>query len=72
MPPEVLSLRALAERWPDHRPNDLAQAVRAFVPLVQVPPRAVWGRAGQSRHTSAELWLGRAGPRGGRAPGEPG
>jgi hypothetical protein len=52
--------RALAERWPDRRPNDLAQAVRAFVPLVQVPPRAVWGRAGQSRHTSAELWLGRS------------
>ena len=49
--------RALACRWPDYRPNDLAQAVRAFVPLVQVPPRAVWGRAGQSRHTSAELWL---------------
>jgi len=52
---------ALAEHWPDYRPNDLAQAVRAFVPLVQVPPRAVWGRAGQSRHTSAELWLGQPG-----------
>jgi len=50
--------QALAERWPDCRPNDLAQAVRAFVPLVQVPPRAVWGRAGQARHTSADLWLG--------------
>jgi hypothetical protein len=50
--------QALAEHWPDHRPNDLAQAVRAFVPLVQVPPRAVWGRAGQARHTSAEHWLG--------------
>jgi len=24
-----------------------------------VPPRAVWGQAGQSRHTSAEHWLGR-------------
>jgi hypothetical protein len=50
--------QALARRWPDHPPSALAQAVRAFVPLVQVPPRAVWGRAGQSRHTSAELWLG--------------
>ena len=38
----------------------LAQAVRACVPLVQVPPRAVWGRAGQSLHTSAEQWLGPA------------
>jgi hypothetical protein len=49
--------QALAERWPDHPPNALAQAVRAFVPLVQVPPRAVWGQSGPSRHTSAERWL---------------
>jgi hypothetical protein len=51
--------RALAGRWPDHPPAALAQGVRALVPLVQVPPRAVWGRAGQSLHTSAERWLGR-------------
>ena len=50
----------LAERWPDHPPAALAQAVRAHVPLVQVPPRAVWGRSGQSLHTSAEHWLGAA------------
>jgi hypothetical protein len=50
---------ALAKRWPDHPPADLAQGVRALVPLVQVPPRAVWGRSGQSLHTSAESWLGR-------------
>jgi Winged helix DNA-binding domain len=48
----------LAERWPGSPPAALAQAVRAHVPLVQVPPRAVWGRAGQSLHTSAEHWLG--------------
>ena len=51
--------QALAERWPGNPPAALAQAVRAFVPLVQLPPRAVWGRAGQSVHTSAEHWLGR-------------
>ena len=51
---------ALAKRWPDHPPADLAQGVRALVPLVQVPPRAVWGRAGRSLHTSAEAWLGLA------------
>jgi hypothetical protein len=28
------------------------------VPLVQVPPRAIWGAAGQARHTSAESWPG--------------
>ena len=49
----------LAGPWPDHPPAALAQAVRALVPLVQVPPRAVWGKAGQARHTSAESWLGR-------------
>jgi hypothetical protein len=50
----------LAERWPDHAPAALAQGVRALVPLVQVPPRAVWGLAGQARHTSAQAWLGSA------------
>ncbi len=49
----------LAEKWPQHRPETLAIAVRILVPLVQVPPRAVWGRSGQARHTSAESWLGR-------------
>src|SRR5690349_22568290 len=54
--------QALAERWPDNPPAALAQAVRAFVPLVQLPPRAVWGRAGQPVHTSAEHWLGQQAP----------
>jgi hypothetical protein len=49
----------LAHRWPEHEPGNLARAVRTLVPLVQVPPRAVWGRAGQALHTSAESWLGR-------------
>ena len=58
--------QALAAQWPDHPPAALAQGVRTYVPLVQVPPRAVWGRSGQSMHTSAEHWLGRRHP-----PGEP-
>jgi len=49
----------LAPDWPGHAPTALAQGIRALVPLVQVPPRAVWGAAGQARHTSAEAWLGR-------------
>jgi hypothetical protein len=51
--------RRLAERWPDRDPSTLAQVARTHVPLVQVPPRGVWGRAGVARHTSAEHWLGR-------------
>ena len=35
------------------------QVVRARVPLVQLPPRAVWGRSGTQVHTSVESWLGR-------------
>jgi Winged helix DNA-binding domain len=50
---------ALAQQWPQHPPAALAQGVRALVPLVQVPPRAMWGAAGQAAHTSAEAWLGR-------------
>ena len=48
----------LAARWPGYPPIALAHAIRAMVPLVQVPPRAVWGAAGTSAHTSAESWLG--------------
>jgi hypothetical protein len=61
---------ALAKRWPGNPPADLAQGVRALVPLVQIPPRAIWGKAGQSRHTSAESWLGCV-PPDGRASQEP-
>jgi Winged helix DNA-binding domain len=50
--------KVLAGRWPEHPAPALAQGVRAYVPLVQVPPRAVWGRSGLARHTSAEHWLG--------------
>jgi Winged helix DNA-binding domain len=51
---------AMAARWPDHAPGDLANGVRTCVPLVQVPPRGVWGASGLARHTTAESWLGTA------------
>ncbi len=50
---------ALQERWPGVDGRALAYAVRARVPLVQVPPRGTWGGVGQARCTSAEHWLGR-------------
>ncbi len=50
---------ALAERWPDRDPGALAHAARGLLPLVQVPPRAVWGRSGQTAYHTAEHWLDR-------------
>jgi hypothetical protein len=37
----------------------LGQAARAFLALVQVTPRGVWGAGGPPRCTTAEAWLGR-------------
>jgi Winged helix DNA-binding domain len=50
---------ALTEHWPDRDPAALAHAARGLLPLVQVPPRAVWGRSGQTAYHTAEHWLDR-------------
>lgn len=49
----------LAERWPDRDVNALAQAVGYLVPLVQVPPRGIWGKSGQATLALTESWLDR-------------
>ncbi|MFC5147112.1 winged helix DNA-binding domain-containing protein [Streptomyces aureoversilis] len=49
---------ALGQVWPDHAPQDLAMAARTLLPLVQVPPRGLWGRSGPAAHTTAGHWLG--------------
>ena len=50
--------RLLEERFPGRDAFALGQAIRAWLPLVQVPPRGVWGKGGRAAHTSVEAWLG--------------
>lgn len=51
--------KKLQESWPDRDAASLAQAVRAFAPLIQTPPRGLWGRSGLAKHTTAEAYLGK-------------
>lgn len=48
----------LQDQWLDVPPATLAYAVRNLLPLVQVPPRGLWGRSGPIAHTTADAWLG--------------
>src|SRR5256712_11219577 len=51
--------RLLGMRWPDRNAESLAFAITYLVPLVQVPPRGVWGAGGTAKLTTAESWLGK-------------
>src|SRR5262249_11955524 len=50
--------KRLQERWPDRDGRAMAYAVRNLEPLVQVPPRGLWGVPGQPRLAAARDWLG--------------
>lgn len=57
MTPAELGAR-LAERWPERDAAALATVAKVMLPLVQLPPRAVWGVGGATRYATAERWLG--------------
>jgi hypothetical protein len=49
----------LLARWPGRDRLALTNVARNGLPLVQLPPRAVWGRSGRTVLTTASNWLGR-------------
>ncbi len=60
-PMAARALRAvLAERFPEHDAAALAYACRCHLPLVQIPPRGVWGKTLQVTSTPLDAWTGRA------------
>jgi hypothetical protein len=50
----------LHKKWPDRDGLSMAYAIRNLVPLVQLPPRGVWGASARAICTTAEGWLGRS------------
>jgi hypothetical protein len=60
---EALTARRLAlaliERGIGVDVEAISNAANTYVPLVQLPPRGVWGRGGQVRYATLEAWTGR-------------
>jgi hypothetical protein len=50
--------RRLVERGIGDDVEAIGNAARVYVPLVQVPPRGVWGAGGQAKYATAESWTG--------------
>lgn len=48
----------LAPLFPEIAPPSLVHVVRNLIPVVQAPPRAVWGQSGQVRLVPLERWAG--------------
>ncbi len=48
--------KLLEERWPDHDSEALS-FVLYLIPLVQVPPRGIWGRSGRATWALMDDWL---------------
>jgi Winged helix DNA-binding domain len=53
--------RLLGQRWRGRDVASLAYAISYLVPVVQVPPRGIWGASGQATWTTTDAWLGGSG-----------
>ena len=49
--------RELALNWPDADPTSLAYAGTMLLPVLQVPPRGIWGKTAQATWATAGSWL---------------
>jgi hypothetical protein len=54
--------KALAARWPGRDATSLGYAVRYLLPVVQVPPRGIWGKTKAPTWAALETWLERQAP----------
>jgi hypothetical protein len=52
--------RRLVERGVGEDVEAIGNAARVYVPLVQLPPRGVWGAGGRARYATIESWTGRS------------
>jgi hypothetical protein len=50
--------RRLVARGIGNDAEAIGNAARVYVPLVQVPPRGVWGAGGQAKYAPIEAWTG--------------
>ena len=50
--------RLVGDRFPGVEPRVLGDALSTLVPLVQVPPRGIWGQRGAARNLTVRAWLG--------------
>ena len=58
-PRSLTDLRTLlGARWPERHAASLAYAVHYLLPLVQLPPHGVWGKAGRPICALTDTWLG--------------
>lgn len=49
---------ALADRWPTAPAEALSAAARCLLPLVQIPPRGLWGQSAAPTYALLDEWIG--------------